>query len=76
MSLRDATKKMSKSDESDMSRINLTDSKEAISNKIRKAKTDSIQGVVLYLIRSLMMKQADLRSRTLSEFLQRSLTDQ
>ena len=40
MSLRDGTKKMSKSDASDASRINLTDTKEEISNKIRKAKTD------------------------------------
>ena len=41
MSLKDGTKKMSKSDPSVASRINLTDSKEEISNKIRKAKTDS-----------------------------------
>lgn len=40
MSLRDGTKKMSKSDESDYSRINLTDSAETIALKIRKAKTD------------------------------------
>jgi tryptophanyl-tRNA synthetase len=40
MSLRDGTKKMSKSDESDNSRINLTDDADAIANKIRKAKTD------------------------------------
>jgi len=40
MSLRDGTKKMSKSDPSDLSRINLTDDAEAISQKIRKAKTD------------------------------------
>src|SRR6202158_5693750 len=40
MSLRDGTKKMSKSDESDMSRINLTDDAETIAKKIRKAKTD------------------------------------
>lgn len=41
MSLRDGLKKMSKSDESDLSRINLTDSKEQIVQKIKKAKTDS-----------------------------------
>ena len=35
-------KKMSKSDPSDLSRINLTDSKDEIVNKIKKAKTDSI----------------------------------
>ena len=40
MSLRDATKKMSKSDESDYSRINLTDSDDLIKKKILKAKTD------------------------------------
>ncbi|MEM9960018.1 MAG: tryptophan--tRNA ligase [Pseudomonadota bacterium] len=40
MSLRDGTKKMSKSDPSDMSRINLTDAADAIAQKIRKAKTD------------------------------------
>src|ERR1700761_3667901 len=42
MSLRDGTKKMSKSDESDMSRINLTDDADAIANKIRRAKTDPL----------------------------------
>jgi tryptophanyl-tRNA synthetase len=41
MSLRDGTKKMSKSDPSDASRINLTDSADQIAAKIRKAKTDS-----------------------------------
>jgi tryptophanyl-tRNA synthetase len=40
MSLRDGNAKMSKSDPSDMSRINLTDSDELIAQKIRKAKTD------------------------------------
>lgn len=40
MSLRDGTKKMSKSDESDYSRINLTDDADAIAQKIKKAKTD------------------------------------
>jgi tryptophanyl-tRNA synthetase len=40
MSLRDGTRKMSKSEASDMSRINLTDDAESIANKIRKAKTD------------------------------------
>ena len=34
-------KKMSKSDDSDFSRINLVDDKDTISNKIKKAKTDS-----------------------------------
>lgn len=40
MSLRDGSKKMSKSDPSDMSRINMTDDASAIAQKIRKAKTD------------------------------------
>ena len=40
MSLRDGTKKMSKSDPSDLSRINLTDDADAIASKVRKAKTD------------------------------------
>ena len=40
MSLRDGTKKMSKSDESDLSRINLTDDADMIAAKIKKAKTD------------------------------------
>ncbi len=40
MSLRDGTKKMSKSDPSDYSRINLTDDADAIAQKLRKAKTD------------------------------------
>ena len=41
MSLRDGTKKMSKSDPSDQSRINLTDDADTIAKKFRKAKTDS-----------------------------------
>ena len=40
MSLKDGSKKMSKSELSDLSRINLTDSKDQIINKIKKAKTD------------------------------------
>jgi tryptophanyl-tRNA synthetase len=42
MSLRDGTKKMSKSDTSDYSRINMTDDAEAIALKIRKEKTDPL----------------------------------
>jgi len=42
MSLKDGKKKMSKSDPSDLSRINLTDNKEEILNKVRKAKTDPL----------------------------------
>ncbi len=40
MSLKDGTKKMSKSDESDLSRINLTDDADMIAKKIKKAQTD------------------------------------
>jgi tryptophanyl-tRNA synthetase len=42
MSLKDGMKKMSKSDPSDLSRINLTDKKDEILNKIKKAKTDPL----------------------------------
>ena len=42
MSLKDGLKKMSKSEISDLSRINLTDNKDAIINKIQKAKTDPL----------------------------------
>ncbi len=42
MSLKDGSKKMSKSESSDLSRINLTDKKDLILNKIKKAKTDSL----------------------------------
>lgn len=42
MSLKDGLKKMSKSELSDLSRINLTDSKDQIINKIKKAKTDTL----------------------------------
>jgi tryptophanyl-tRNA synthetase len=41
MSLRDGTKKMSKSDPSDLSRINMTDDADAIAKKVQKAKTDA-----------------------------------
>ncbi len=41
MSLRDGAKKMSKSDPSDLSRLNLTDDADTIAKKIRKAKTDA-----------------------------------
>jgi tryptophanyl-tRNA synthetase len=42
MSLRDGTKKMSKSEPSDMSRINLMDDTDAIADKIKRAKTDML----------------------------------
>ena len=45
MSLKDASKKMSKSDSSDLSRINMSDDADLIRKKIRKAKTDDIEGI-------------------------------
>ena len=45
MSLKDASKKMSKSDPSDLSRINMSDNEESIRKKIRKAKTDDAPGI-------------------------------
>jgi tryptophanyl-tRNA synthetase len=45
MSLRDGLKKMSKSEESDFSRINLTDDADAIRQKIKKAKSDMEPGI-------------------------------
>ncbi len=47
MSLTDGTKKMSKSDESELSRINLLDTPKEISKKIKKAKTDAQIGLTL-----------------------------
>ncbi len=47
MSLQDGTKKMSKSDESDLTRINLADTPESIIKKLKKAKTDS-QSEIFY----------------------------
>ena len=46
MSLTDGTKKMSKSDESELSRINLLDSPDVIQKKIKKCKTDPVKGLV------------------------------
>ena len=54
MSLRDGTKKMSKSDASDLSRINMTDDADTIAKKIQKAKTDP---------EPLPSEEADLESR-------------
>ena len=50
MSLKDGTKKMSKSDPSDDSRINLIDDNDTIVKKIKRAKTDSISGITEDLI--------------------------
>ena len=45
MSLRDGKKKMSKSDESDFSRINMTDGADVIADKLKRAKSDSSEGI-------------------------------
>ena len=45
MSLTDGTKKMSKSDPSDLSRINLLDSPDVLQNKIKRCKTDPVRGL-------------------------------
>jgi tryptophanyl-tRNA synthetase len=58
MSLRDGNKKMSKSEHSDFSRINLSDDPELIFEKIMKSKTDSLLSVY-YLIRSNMIQLTD-----------------
>ena len=55
MSLKDGTKKMSKSDPSELSRINLNDTKDEIINKIKKAKTDAL---------AIPDNKADLQKRT------------
>ncbi|MDY7020268.1 MAG: tryptophan--tRNA ligase [Cyanobacteriota bacterium] len=47
MSLTDGTRKMSKSDPSELSRINLLDSPETITKKIKRCKTDSVRGLEL-----------------------------
>lgn len=43
--MQDGTKKMSKSDESDLSRINLLDDPKTITSKVKKAKTDAFEGL-------------------------------
>ncbi|MDX1580749.1 MAG: tryptophan--tRNA ligase, partial [Alphaproteobacteria bacterium] len=74
MSLRDGTKKMSKSDPSEASRINLTDDADAIAKKIRKAKTDPepLPGAVEALeerpeARNLVAIYAGLADQTMAE---------
>jgi tryptophanyl-tRNA synthetase len=76
MSLRDGSAKMSKSDPSDMSRINLSDDADAIASKIKKAKTDPepLPGLVAELAarpeaRNLVAIYAALADRTPDEVL-------
>ena len=61
MSLRDGTKKMSKSEESDYSRINLKDSPEEITKKIKKARSDSEE--IPDNLKSLEKKPESLKSK-------------
>lgn len=72
MSLRDGTKKMSKSDVSDLSRINLVDDADAIRKKINKATTDAIEGITFDTearpgVANLLAIHAALESRTPAE---------
>ncbi len=48
MSLTDGTKKMSKSDPSELSRINVLDPPDQIANKIKRCKTDPVRGLTFY----------------------------
>ena len=72
MSLRDGSKKMSKSEESDLSRINLTDTKDEINQKIKKAKTDNDpidenifdKNSIRYEAQNLIKIYANLKSET------------
>ena len=78
MSLKDGLKKMSKSDPSDLSRINLTDSKDEIINKIKKAKTDSFP--IPYLEKELIDRpEAEnllgIYSSTLNQTLDKTLNE-
>ena len=72
MSLRDGTKKMSKSEESDYSRINLKDTADEINKKIKKAKSDS--DVIPQEIKALENKPEALNLLTIySELTENSL---
>jgi tryptophanyl-tRNA synthetase len=78
MSLKDGSKKMSKSEVSDLSRINLTDEKDQIINKIKKAKTDPlpIPSTALELndrpeAKNLMGIHASLNDSTLEKSIQK-----
>ncbi len=79
MSLRDGTSKMSKSAESDMSRINLTDDADLIAQKIRKAKTDLEPGMPVVMealetrpeVRNLLTIYATMNDEKLETVMQR-----
>ena len=77
MSLRDGSKKMSKSEESDLSRINLTDTKDQIVQKIKKAKTDNEpisenifeENSIRYEAQNLIKIYSNLKSETIDKVL-------
>ena len=78
MSLKDGMKKMSKSDPSDLSRINLTDEKDQITNKIKKAKTDPLpmpSGSKNLSERPEAEKLLGIYSSLLNQKLEKSITD-
>jgi tryptophanyl-tRNA synthetase len=72
MSLRQPEAKMSKSDPSDQSRINLTDSPNVVRNKIARAQTDGIRGITFDPVNrpgvaNLLSIQAELEGRTIEQ---------
>lgn len=84
MSLRDGSKKMSKSEESDYSRINLTDDADTIALKIRKAKSDMVETIgegietrpeALNLVTIYASLQGIERSAALSEIGDKNFSD-
>ena len=78
MSLKDGMKKMSKSDPSDLSRINLTDEKDQITNKIKKAKTDPLpmpSGSKNLSERPEAENLLEIYSSLLNQKLEKSITD-
>ena len=77
MNLRDGTKKMSKSEQSDLTRINLTDTKDQIALKVKKAKTDNDpinenifdENSKRYEAQNLMKIYSNLKSETIDQVL-------
>ncbi len=77
MNLRDGTKKMSKSEQSDLTRINLTDTKDQIAQKVKKAKTDNDpidekifdENSKRYEAQNLMKIYSNLKSETIDKVL-------
>jgi len=72
MSLRNPLSKMSKSDPSDQSRINLTDSPDVVKSKLARAQTDSIRGITYDPVNrpgvaNLLSIQAEMEGRTIEQ---------